>query len=241
MNLIAELPKKQPFANQTVPDVEQNQLLASMPHEERIQIVSYLEEVDFSLNQVLCEAGTTPSYMYFPTTAVASLLYFTESGQSSEIAIVGNDGVVGMSLFLSGTNLPYQAIVQSAGKGFRVRAQTAINIFNSSNAMQNILLQYSLSMMCQISKTAICNRHHTVDQQLCRRLLVALDRLSCSKMEMTHEMLAKMLGVRRESITQSASKLQTAGAIIYRRGLINVLDRKALESRACECYDVVKN
>lgn len=241
MNLIAELPKSQHFARQTSLASQQNHLLASMTQEQRHQIEPYLELVDFSLNQVLYEPGKTTSYIYFPSTAIVSLLYFTESGDTSEIAIVGNDGVVGMSLFFSGTHLPYQAIVQSAGVGFRMRAQAAINAFNRDSEIQNILLHYSLSVITQISQTAVCNRHHTIDQQLCRRLLLALDRLPTNQMAMTQEMLANMLGVRRESITESALKLQISGVVEYKRGLIKVLDRKALESRVCECYAIVKN
>jgi len=241
VNLITESPKQHSFAKQPLLEPQQNHLLASMTHEDRLEISPYLEQVDFSLNQVLCEAGSAPSYVYFPTTAIASLIYFTESGDSSEIAVVGNDGVVGTSLFFSGTNLPYQAIVQNVGKGYRVRTQTAVNAFNRSREMQNILLHYSQSMMTQITQTAVCNRHHTIDQQLCRRLLLALDRLPTNQIAMTQEVLSNLLGVRRESVTQSAAKLQMSGIIDYKRGLIRVLDRKSLESRVCECYDVVKN
>lgn len=240
MNLVAELSKQQVFAKQAIFAQKQNHLLASMTQDEWPQIEPYLEQVDFSYNQVLCESGKTPTYMYFPTTAIASLLYITESGDSSEIAVVGNDGVVGMSLFFSGSDLPYQALVQTAGKGFRMRAQAAKNAFSRSSVMQNILLHYSQSMITQITQTAVCNRHHTIDQQLCRRLLLGLDRLPTNQMATTQEMLANMLGVRRESVTQAALKLQTAGIISYRRGLITVLDRKALESRVCECYAITK-
>jgi CRP-like cAMP-binding protein len=242
MNLINELPRQQTFTKQTMLiDPQQNYLLASMILEDRHQILPYIEQVDFSLNQVLCEPGKPHTYVYFLTTAIASLIYFTESGDSSEVAIVGKDGVVGMSLFFSGTELPYHAVVQTAGTGFRVPAQTAVNAFNRNNVTQKILLHYSLSMITQITQTAVCNRHHSIDQQLCRRLLLALDRLPTNQIAMTQELLSNLLGVRRESVTQSATKLHVAGIIDYKRGLITVLDRKALESRVCECYDVVKN
>lgn len=240
MNMVAELSEQQPFAKQPHYAQQQNHLLALMSEEEWLKFEPYLEPVDFSFNQVLCESGKTPLYMYFPTTAIASLLYITESGDSSEVVVVGNDGVVGISLFFSGSNLPYQALVQTAGKGFRLPAQAVKYAFSQTGAMQNILLHYSQAMITQITQTAVCNRHHTIDQQLCRRLLLGLDRLPTNQMATTQEMLANMLGVRRESVTQAALKLQTAGIISYRRGLITVLDRKALESRVCECYAITK-
>lgn len=235
MNMVAELPNQQAFAQQ------QNHLLASMTQNEWNQIKPYLEQVDFSLNQVLCESGKTPSYMYFPTTAIVSLLYMTESGASSEVAVIGNDGAVGMSLFFSGSDSPNQALVQTAGKGYRIRAQAAKNAINRSDAMLNILLHYSQAMITQVTQTAVCNRHHTIDQQLCRRLLLSLDRLPTNQIATTQEMLGNMLGVRRESVTQAALNLQNAGIISYKRGLITVLDREALESRSCECYAITKS
>ncbi len=237
MSLIASLSQQHTFAKPLLIEPRQNQLLASLTQEVQLQILPFLEQVDFSLNQVLCEPGKIPSHMYFPTTAITSLFYFTENGNTSEIAVVGNEGVVGMSLFFSGTYLPYQAIVQTAGQGFRMNAPRAINAFNFSAEMQNILLHYSLSMISQISQTVVCNRHHTIDQQLCRRLLLALDRLPTNQILATHEILARMLGVRRESITQSANKLLTDGVIDYNRGLITVINRQGLESRVCECYE----
>ena len=220
---------------------QQNHLLSLMTQNEWDQLEPDLEEVDFSLNQVLCESGKTPAYMYFPTTAIVSLLYMTESGASSEVAVVGNDGAVGMSLFFSGSNSPNQALVQTAGKGYRMRAQAAKNAINRDSAMLNILLRYSQAMITQVTQTAVCNRHHTIDQQLCRRLLLSLDRLSSNQIAITQEMLAGMLGVRRESVTDAALKLQNAGIISYKRGLITVLDRKALENLSCECYKTTKN
>lgn len=234
MNMVSELPNKQTFSQQ------QNQLLASMTQNEWDLLEPEMEQVDFSLNQVLFESGKTPAYMYFPTTAIVSLLYITESGASSEVAVVGNDGAVGMSLFYSGSTSPNQALVQAAGKGYRLRAQAAKNAINRNGAMLSILLRYSQAMMTQMTQTAVCNRHHTIDQQLCRRLLLSLDCLKSNQITITQEMLASMLGVRRESVTDAALKLQSAGVINYKRGLITVLDRKALESRSCECYAAAK-
>ena len=235
MNMTSEIPNKQTFLQQ------QNHLLASMSQSEWNQLEPDMEEVDFSLNQVLFESGKTPAYMYFPTTAIVSLLYMTENGASSEVAVIGNDGAVGMSLFFSGTNSPNQALVQTAGKGYRVCAKAAKNAIHRDGAMLNILLRYSQAMITQVTQTAVCNRHHTVDQQLSRRLLLSLDRLPSNKIAITQEMLSSMLGVRRESVTDAALKLQNAGIISYKRGLITVLDRKALESRSCECYATTKN
>lgn len=218
-----------------------NHLLAAMSENEWHEWEPEMEPVDFSLNQVLYESGKTPAYLYFPTTAIVSLLYMTENGSSSEVAVIGNDGVVGISLLLSGSDTPNQALVQSAGKGYRMRAQAAKNAINRDGRMLNILLRYSQAMITQMTQTAVCNRHHSIDQQLCRRLLLSLDRLSSNQIAMTHEMLAGMLGVRRESVTDAALKLQDAGIISYKRGLITVLDRQALEGRSCECYAIAKN
>ena len=235
MNRISETLDNKTFLQQ------QNHLLASMSQSEWNQLEPDMEEVDFSLNQVLCESGKTPAYMYFPTTAIVSLLYITENGASSEVAVVGNDGAVGMSLFFSGSNSPNQALVQTAGKGYRLRAQAAINAIHRDNVMLNVLLRYSQAMITQVTQTAVCNRHHTIEQQLCRRLLLSLDRLPSNQIAITQEILSSMLGVRRESVTDAALKLQNAGVISYKRGLITVLDRKCLESRSCECYATTKN
>ena len=215
---------------------QNNDLLAAMSHDEWNKLEPDMEEVDFSLNQILCESGKTPNYMYFPTTAIVSLLYMTESGSSSEVAVIGNDGVVGLSLVLSGSDSPNQALVQTPGKGYRMRAQAAKNAIKKDGPILNILLRYSQAMITQVTQTAVCNRHHTIDQQLCRRLLLSLDRLSSNEIAITQETLASMLGVRRESVTDAALKLQSAGIISYKRGLITILDRQALESRSCECY-----
>ena len=248
MNILAETPNKLQPNNYLATEClvknqyyeQQNLLLASMTENEMNLIKSDLEEVNFSFNQVLCEAGKTPKYMYFPTTAIVSLLYITENGNTSEVAVIGNDGVVGMSLFFSGSNSPNQALVQTAGKGYRMRAQAAKNAINHKGAMLNIMLRYTQAMITQVTHTAVCNRHHTIDQILCRRLLLSLDLLPTNQIAITQEMLASMLGVRRESVTDAALKLQNAGIISYKRGLITVLDRKALESRSCECYAIIK-
>ncbi|MBA3696661.1 MAG: Crp/Fnr family transcriptional regulator [Methylotenera sp.] len=216
--------------------IQLNRLLAALPYDEWEHWAPDLEPVDMSANEVLCEPGVQPAYMFFPTTAVVSLSYTTEDGASSEIAVVGNDGVVGISLFMNGSNTPSQAMVQSAGQGYRLRAQLAKKVINRAGPMLDILLRYSQSMLDQVTKTAVCNRHHSIDQQLCRRLLLSLDRLDTNDLLMTHEMLANALGVRRESVTEAALKLQTAGVIKYSRGHIHVLDRSGLEKRSCECY-----
>ena len=220
---------------------QENLLLAAISHDEWSKLEPEMEEVDLSLNQVLSESGKTPAYMYFPTTAIVSLLYMTESGSSSEVAVIGNDGVVGISLVLSGSNSPNQALVQTAGKGYRMRAQAVKNAINRGGRILNILLRYSQAMITQVTQTAVCNRHHTIDQQLCRRLLLSLDRLSVNEIAITQETLASMLGVRRESVTDAALKLQSANIISYKRGLITILDRQALESRSCECYATNRN
>lgn len=216
--------------------IQQNRLLAALPYDEWEHWAPDLEPVDMPANEVLCEPGIPPAYMFFPTTAVVSLSYTTQDGASSEIAVVGNDGVVGISLFMNGSNTPSQAMVQSAGQGYRLKAQLAKKVLNRAGPMLDILLRYSQSMLDQVTKTAVCNRHHSIDQQLCRRLLLSLDRLNSNDMLMTHEMLANALGVRRESVTEAALKLQQAGIIKYSRGHISVLDRDGLEERSCECY-----
>ena len=215
---------------------QENHLLAAIPENEWAYWNAHMEPVDLTLNQVLFEAGKTPAYMYFPTNAIVSLLYITKDGASSEVAIVGNDGVVGISIFMSGTTTPNQALVQSAGMGYRIRAQAAKNAIYNGGSMLGVMLRYTQSMMTQVTQTAVCNRHHSVDQQLSRRLLLGLDRLNTNQLSMTQEMLASILGVRRESITEAALKLQDAKIINYKRGLITVLDREGLEARSCECY-----
>ena len=222
-------------------DPRQNQLLASLPETEWDRWQSALEPVDLALGQVLCESGRPPVFVYFPTTAIVSLLYMTQEGASSEIAVVGNDGVVGISLFMGGNATPSQAVVQSAGQGYRLRAQMMRNEFQRPGPVLEMLLRYTQAMIAQVAQTAVCNRYHSIDQQMCRRLLLGLDRLTTDKLVMTQELLASLLGVRREGVTAAALKLQHAGVIRYSRGHIDVLDREGLEERTCECYAVAKH
>ena len=218
----------------------QNHLLASLPYSELSLWEHELELVDLKLGQILCEPGIKHTHVIFPTTAIVSLLYMTKEGTSSEIAVVGNDGVVGVSVFMGGNETPNQAMVQSAGQGYRLRTQAAKNAVNRDGPLLHMLLRYTQAMITQISQTAVCNRHHSIDQQLCRRLLVGLDRLPADVLVMTQELLGSLLGVRRESVTTAALKLQEAGVIHYCRGHITVLNRKSLEHRCCECYAMVK-
>ncbi len=192
------------------------------------------------LGQVLYEPGVRLSHVYFPTTSIVSLLYVMEDGASAEIAVVGNEGIVGISLFMGGESTPSRALVQSAGKGFRLEAAAMLREFNRAGPVLHLLLRYTQALITQMSQTAVCNRHHSLDQQLCRWLLLSLDRLGGSELVMTQELIANMLGVRREGVTEAAGHLQRAGLIHYRRGHITVLDRAGLERRTCECYAVVK-
>ena len=217
-----------------------NQLLAALPKPEAHRWLPLLEAVDLPLGQVLYESGVTLSHVYFPTTAIISLLYVMENGASAEIAVVGNEGIVGISLFMGGESTPSRAVVQSAGKGFRLKAQMMMKEFNRAGSVLHLLLRYTQALITQMAQTAVCNRHHSLDQQLCRWLLLSLDRLEGNQLVMTQELIANMLGVRREGVTESALKLQHAGLIQYARGHITVLDRAALELRSCECYAAVK-
>jgi CRP-like cAMP-binding protein len=217
-----------------------NQLLAALPDAEAQRWLPLLEPIDLPLGEVLYESGITLSHVYFPTTAIVSLLYVMENGASAEIAVVGNDGIVGISLFMGGESTSSRAVVQSAGKGFRLKAHLMKQEFNRAGAVLHLLLRYTQALITQMSQTAVCNRHHSLDQQLCRWLLLSLDRLEGNQLVMTQELIANMLGVRREGVTEGALKLQHAGLIRYARGHITVLDRAALERRSCECYAVVK-
>jgi CRP-like cAMP-binding protein len=220
-------------------DPLQNHLLAALPPTEWQRWLPQLEAVAMPLGFVLYESGSTLSHVYFPTTALVSLLYVMENGASAEIAIVGNEGLVGISLFMGGESTPSRAVVQSAGDGFRLRAQTIREDFNRSPVL-HLLLRYTQALITQMAQTAVCNRHHSLDQQLCRWLLLSLDRLQGNELVMTQELIANMLGVRREGVTEGALKLQSAGLIRYARGHIVILDRHGLEKRTCECYAVVK-
>jgi CRP-like cAMP-binding protein len=218
----------------------QNHLLSALPLAELERWRPQLEQVEMPLGKVLYESGGTMSHVYFPTTAIISLLYVMEDGSSAEIAVVGNEGIVGVSLFMGGGSTPSRAVVQSAGIGFRLPAHALKDEFGRSGPVMHLLLRYTQALITQMAQTAVCNRHHSLDQQLCRWLLLSLDRLESDELVMTQELIANMLGVRRGGVTEAALKLQEAGLIRYMRGHITVLDRPGLEKRTCECYAVVK-
>ena len=218
----------------------QNHLLAALPAEIFERISPHLELISMPLGEVLYESGGQLHHVYFPTTAIVSLHYLMESGASAEIAGVGNEGVLGISLFMGGNTTPSLATVQTAGSGYRLKGRLMMEEFNRAGPMLRLMLRYTQALITQISQTAACNRHHSIEQQLCRWLLLTLDRVPSNELTMTQELIASMLGVRREGITEAAGNLQRAGLISYRRGHIMVLDRSGLESRACECYNVVK-
>lgn len=217
-----------------------NHLLAVLPPEDRDRLASDLVLVEMPLGKVIYESGDHLDHVYFPTTAIISLLYVMEDGASAEIAIVGNEGVIGIALFMGGETTPSRAIVQSAGHAYRMSARVLKEEFRRAGPLQRLLLRYTQALITQMAQTAVCNRHHSIDQQLCRWLLLSLDRLQSNELYMTQELIANMLGVRRSGVTEAALKLQTAGLINYSHGHIKVLDRAGLEARACECYDVVK-
>jgi len=221
-------------------DGRRNQLLAALPEVEWQRWLPQLEAVELPLGQVLYESGSTLSHVYFPTSAIVSLLYVMEDGASAEIAVVGHEGVVGIALFMGGESTPSRAVVQSAGQGFRLRAQVIREEANRAGPVLHLLLRYTQALITQMAQTAVCNRHHSLDQQLCRWLLLSMDRLQGDELVMTQELIANMLGVRREGVTEAARSLQKAGLIRYARGRITVLDRPGLEQRTCECYAVVK-
>lgn len=221
-------------------DPKRNQLLAALPVAEWQRWLPQLELVEMPLGEVLYESGRSLSHVYFPTSAIVSLLYVMENGASAEIAVVGYEGLVGISLFMGGESTPSRAVVQSAGLGYRLHAQALKLEFKRSVPVMHLLLRYTQALITQMAQTAVCNRHHSLDQQLCGWLLLSLDRLSGNELVMTQELIANMLGVRREGVTQGALKLQNAGLIRYMRGRITVLDRSGLEQRSCECYAVVK-
>jgi CRP-like cAMP-binding protein len=218
----------------------QNHLLSALPTAEFERLAAHLELVPMLLGEILYEPGGQMQHAYFPTTAIVSLHYVMESGASAESAGVGNEGVVGISLFMGGDTTPSSAVVQTAGHGYRLESRLLLQEFNRAGVTQRLLLRYTQALITQMFQTAACNRHHSVEQQLCRWLLLTLDRSPGRELIMTQELVASMLGVRREGITEAAGKLQHSGFIRYRRGHIAVLDRSGLESRACECYAVVK-
>ncbi|MCA7891417.1 Crp/Fnr family transcriptional regulator [Burkholderia cepacia] len=222
------------------PSMIENHLLAALPVEDLAHISPQLVLVDMPLGKVLYESGGALSHVYFPTTSIVSLLYVMEDGSSAEIAIVGNDGLIGIALFMGGETTPSRAIVQSAGHAYRLDARILKDEFRRGGSMQRLLLRYTQALITQMAQTAVCNRHHSIDQQLCRWLLLSLDRLPSSELKMTQELIANMLGVRRSGVTEAALKLQDAGLIRYNYGHIEVLDRPGLEKRVCECYGVVR-
>jgi CRP-like cAMP-binding protein len=221
-------------------DPRQNRLLAALPDAEWARWLPQLEPVDMPLGKVLYESGSKLGHVYFPTTSIVSLLYVMEDGASAEIAVVGHEGIVGISLFMGGESTPSRAVVQSAGQGLRLKASLMLQEFNRAGPVLHLLLRYTQALITQMAQTAVCNRHHSLDQQLCRWLLLSLDRLHSDELVMTQELIADMLGVRREGVTEAAGHLQKAGLISYSRGHIKVLDRHRLEQRTCECYAVVK-
>jgi CRP-like cAMP-binding protein len=223
----------------------QNHLLDALPEDEYEQLYAHLELVPLPLEMALYEPGGGLSHVYFPTDAIVSLLYVMENGASAEIAVVGNEGIVGIALFMGGETVPNRAVVQSAGHAFRLKGEVLKREFarlgeRRHGTLQPLLLRYTMALLTQMAQTAVCNRHHTIDQQLCRWLLLSLDRLPSNELHMTQELIANMLGVRREGVTEAAGRLQSAGLIRYSRGHITVLDRPGLEARVCECYEVVR-
>ncbi|MDO9214174.1 MAG: Crp/Fnr family transcriptional regulator [Methylococcales bacterium] len=219
---------------------KQNHLLAALPEEEYEFLFPHLEAVKMPLGEVIYESGGELRYVYFPSTCIVSLLYVMENGSSAEIAVVGNEGIIGIALFMGGGSMPNRAVVQSAGHAYRLKGSLIKKEFAQNGPMMRLLLRYTQALITQMAQTAVCNRHHSIDQQLCRWLLLSLDRLPSNKLTMTQELIANMLGVRREGVTEAAGKLQQAGLIHYSRGQIIVLDRAGLEERVCECYQVVK-
>lgn len=224
----------------TAHDPTQNHLLAALAPEEQGRIFPHLRLVEMPLGKVLYESGDTLRYVYFPTDCIVSLLYVLADGGSAELSVVGNEGLIGIALFMGGETTPNRALVQSAGHAYRLSGPRLKDEFHQSSTLQGLLLRYTQALITQMAQTAVCNRHHSVDQQLCRWLLLSLDRLPSNELTMTQELIADMLGVRREGVTEAAGKLQKLGVIHYSRGHITVLDRPRLEQLSCECYAVVK-
>jgi CRP-like cAMP-binding protein len=236
------MPGKWTLATVSAPDSfpQQNHLLAALSSAERARLQPHLQLVQMPLGKVIYEPGDLLRYVYFPVDAIVSLLYVLADGASAEISVVGNDGIIGIALFMGGETTPSRAIVQSAGKAYRLVGKRLKDEFHRNGQMQLLLLRYTQALLTQMAQTAVCNRHHSVDQQLCRWLLLSLDRLPSSRLDMTQALIANMLGVRREGVTEAAGKLQKLGVIHYKRGQITVLDRAKLEKQCCECYTVVK-
>jgi CRP-like cAMP-binding protein len=238
------MPGKSTLATPSAPDsfaAQQNQLLAALSSAERARLQPHLQLIQMPLGKVIYEPGDLLRYVYFPIDSIVSLLYVLADGASAEISLVGNDGIIGIALFMGGETTPSRAIVQSAGKAYRLIGKRLKDEFHRNGQMQLLLLRYTQALITQMAQTAVCNRHHSVDQQLCRWLLLSLDRLPANRLDMTQALIANMLGVRREGVTEAAGKLQKLGAIHYTRGQITVLDRPKLERLCCECYAVVRS
>ena len=227
--------------NADTSDPTKNHLLAALPREEYERILPHLRHVSFKLGEVVYESGVQMEHIYFPTTAIISLLYLMENGASAEMGMAGREGLVGVALFMGGNTMPNRAVVQSAGGAVRMRAQMLRDEFARGGAFQRLLLRYTQALLTQMSQTAVCNRLHAIEQQLCRWLLLSHDRLDSDELVLTQELIANMLGVRREGVTAAAGRLQEQGLISYVRGRIQILDRGGLEASACECYKVVKD
>ncbi|CAK0775215.1 CRP-like cAMP-binding protein [Gammaproteobacteria bacterium] len=237
---IVQVKEKSMFIMSDPKNPRQNHILNALPIAEYNHILPYLELVQLPLGEVLYESGKGLRHAYFPTTCIVSKLYVMENGASAEIAVVGNEGIIGVALYMGGGTMPNRAVVQSSGHAYRLKGLLLQQEFNSHGTLHNLLLHYTQALLTQTAQTAVCNRHHSVDQQLCRWLLLSLDRLFGNEVVMTQELIANMLGVRREGVTEAAGKLQRAGLIHYNRGHITVQDRPGLEARVCECYQVVK-
>jgi CRP-like cAMP-binding protein len=235
-SLARQWPMSSPVAHHTA----QNHILAALATAEYERLAPHLELVTMPLGEVLCESGAHLSHVYFPTTAIVSMLYVLEDGASAEVAVVGNEGILGISIFMGGETTPSRAVVRSAGLGYRLKSELLRQEFNRAGSVLRLLLRYTQALITQMTQTAVCNRHHSLERQLCPALLLTLDRLRSNSVTMTQELIANTLGVRREGVTEAAGKLQRAGMISLRRGHIDVLDRLALEKAACECYAVVK-
>src|SRR3954468_14746235 len=228
------------FTRSTTASPKDNRLLAALPDTDYQHLLTVLERVPMKLGEAVYESGGPQGYVYFPTTSIVSLLYVLADGATAEIAVTGNEGLVGISLFMGGETTPSRAVVQSAGSGYRLRGSVLKKEFERGGALQHLLLRYTQALLTQMTQTAVCNRHHSLDQQLCRWLLLSLDRVTGNELVVTQELIANMLGVRREGVTEAAGNLQEARLIEYRRGHIIVLNRPGLEARTCECYAVVK-
>lgn len=232
--------KQQPDGNYPIPSLEQNYLLSSLPADVRERLKPHLQLITLPLGKCLYESGDEQKYVYFPTNSIISLVYVLFNGDSAEISVVGNEGMLGLPLFMGGGSTPNRAVVQSAGNAYQLSARLLKEEFKKHDQLHDLLLRYTQSLMTQMAQTAVCNRHHTIEQQLCRWILLSLDRIPSNVLTMTQELIADMLGVRREGVSVAAGKLQKLGVIEYHRGVVTVIKRAELEKLSCECYEVVK-